>query len=265
MARLLSFTPLGLDFDAFLSHELIIAGAGILLLVVVGGLLYSIRKARLALPISEMRNIMKASGEAKNTREILPLSTRFSILLKNLIIDVGLQRTVFTCDRLQWFSHFGLLWGFLLLGLATTLDSLINPNVDPLPLTHIVRILGNIGGVLLVSGGTIAIWRRLTIKEVRDSTRPGDTFFLLVIYLTGVTGFLVEFTADLNLVIPTFYTYWIHISFVVLLLASAPFSKFSHAIWRPFWALYVRLEDEFTRRKEEIKYEEAEGAVVSKK
>jgi len=244
--------PLSLDFDFFLGHGLILTGAGILVLALLAGFTYVILKTKIALPITEIFAIMNSTLRRSAPQRIFTSKENIFTVVRSLIFDVALQRTVLSCDRLQWLSHFTMFWGFIGLAITTTLDSIFNPNVDPLPISHFVRVLGNTSGALFLVGGTIAIMRRFSVKPLRDATRGSDSLFLFLIYFTVVSGFLVEISSDLNLISTTFVTYWVHIGLVTALLASVPFTKFAHALWRPLWALYVRFEEEYSRRRDEL-------------
>lgn len=243
---------LSLDFDLFLGHDLILIGAGVIVVALLGGFTYSILRTKIALPITEIFAIMNFTVRRSAPQRMFTSGENMLTVVRSLIFDVALQRSVLTCDRLQWLSHFTMFWGFIGLAVTTTLDSIFNPNVDPLPITHFVRVLGNSSGGLFLLGGSIAIVRRFSVKPLRDATRRSDTLFLFLIYITVVTGFLVEITSDLNLISTTYVTYWVHIGLVVALLISVPFTKFAHALWRPLWALYVRFEEEYMRRREEL-------------
>jgi len=77
---------------------------------------------------------------------------------------------------------------------------------------------------------------------VRKNTTRGDSIFLLMLFLTGVSGFATEIFSDLNIFFPDAFSYWFHILLVAGLLASAPFSKFVHSIGRPILLLLRRSE-----------------------
>lgn len=142
------------------------------------------------------------------------------------------QREVFACSRARWLTHFTIFWGFILLAASTTLSWIMNPAVVPMALTHPVRILGNLGGLLLVVGLAVAVGRRLLVPNVRRTTDFGDALFLFLICATAATGFLVEVANELNLYGVTYSFYFTHLVFIGLLLGTAPFTKFVHAIGR---------------------------------
>ncbi len=144
-------------------------------------------------------------------------------------------------DFQQWFAHLLIMWGFLGLFATTSLDALVNRAADPLPLLHPVRLLGNVTGIMFMAGLTLAMARRALLDRVRVRSTRADWMFLVVLWGTGATGFLVQWFADLGDLALTRWTYIPHLALVALLLLTAPWTKFIHAAWRPTWALYRSL------------------------
>jgi hypothetical protein len=142
-------------------------------------------------------------------------------------------------DFQQWAAHLLIMWGFIGLFATTSLDALMNRAADPLPLLHPVRLLGNVTGIMFVAGLTLAMARRALLDRVRSTS--SDWIFLLSLWGTGVTGFVVQWYASLGNLGDTRWSYILHIAFVAGILLFAPWSKFIHAVWRPSWALYRRL------------------------
>jgi nitrate reductase gamma subunit len=144
-------------------------------------------------------------------------------------------------DAQQWAAHQLIMWGFIGLFATTSLDTLMNPAAAPLPLLHPVRLLGNMTGIAFMAGLTLAIARRALLAHVRASSRLSDWTFLLSLWGTGATGFAVQWLADSALPRPTAWLYVTHLTFIALILATAPWTKFIHAAWRPTWVLYRTL------------------------
>ncbi len=144
-------------------------------------------------------------------------------------------------DFQQWFAHLLIMWGFLGLFATTSLDALVNRPADPLPLLHPVRLLGNVTGILFLAGLTLALARRALLERVRVRSKMSDWTFLLALWGTGATGFLVQWFADRADLANTQWSYLLHLGFIAALLLFAPWTKFLHAAWRPTWALYRTL------------------------
>ncbi|MCS7118169.1 MAG: respiratory nitrate reductase subunit gamma [Thaumarchaeota archaeon] len=158
------------------------------------------------------------------------------------LYDVFLLGKMGACeDFQQWLGHFLTMWGFIGLFITTSLDAIVNPGAHPLPLLHPVRVLGNVSGTIFMAGLTIAIARRALRTEVRHVTTRSDILFLMVMYGTGLSGFLVQWYADHGDAQGTAFTYLMHLFFVALLIPTAPWTKFIHALWRPSWVIHSSL------------------------
>jgi nitrate reductase gamma subunit len=169
-------------------------------------------------------------------------STRieFQFGLKSLIREYVYQRDLVSCNKPFWVAHLAVFWGFLLLTLSTIMDDIFNRSGAPLPLNSPIRISGNVGGVMLVGGLAYIIIRRVYDWRIRRDTKLGNTVFLGLLLLAGVTGFATEFTAYSNSYLSLYLVYAIHLLFVSVLLAFAPITKFAHAIGRPVLILFER-------------------------
>ena len=144
-------------------------------------------------------------------------------------------------DAQQWVAHILIMWGFVGLFVTTALDAVVNRAALPLPLLHPVRLLGNATGIAFMAGLTLAIVRRAVRADLRAASARGDWTFLLALWGTGATGFLVQWFADRAGAPATAWLYVTHLGFVGLILATAPWTKFMHAVWRPSWVVYRAL------------------------
>jgi nitrate reductase gamma subunit len=227
-------TPLLINFNTFLPKGYVDTGGIVILSVVIFGIAFGILRWRRAL----------AEGLPHITSYTLSAASKAKVLANSLGVDVLYQKPIADCSRTRWIAHLAMFWGFLGLAVTTTLDEILNPSAAPLQLTSPVRILGNVSGILFVAGVSYSLGRRLFVRSVRENSTRGDAVFLLMLFLTGVSGFTTEIFSDLNVVFPDGFSYWFHIILVAALLASAPFSKFVHAIGRPIRLLIKRSEIE---------------------
>ena len=228
-----------LDFNSFLPHELISIGGVALLLWVIGGVIFNLYR---------WRDVVGSysNGTSKASRS----SSFIGALSKTISQDVLIQRDILNCNLQRWFSHFSTFWGFILLGVSTTLNYLMNPKALPLAIAHPVRIIGNIGGLLFIAGLTVMIYRRLASESVRRNSTFGDNFFIALLYVVGASGFLTEIFSDLGLFSITSAVYWVHMLSIVALIATAPFTKFIHALGRPLLHLLDNYDETRTDRHE---------------
>ena len=145
----------------------------------------------------------------------------------------------------KWFVHASTMWGFLGLFAATVLDYGLEllglrPTGTWVPLWYPVRLLGTVAGLFLVFGTSLAIFNRLRkADETTFHSSVSDWAFLVLLWLAGVSGFLLEIAVYLPH--PAVWAYWTllgHIAVAGELLLLAPFTKFAHAMYRTI-ALYL--------------------------
>jgi len=148
----------------------------------------------------------------------------------------------------RWFIHFATMWGFLGLLGATMLDyglELLGLKATgtPVPIWYPVRLLGTLAGAALIYGTTVMIVRRLR-KSDRSSlhSTTSDWTFLSMLWIAGVTGFLLE----LGLYLPSapswgYPMFLVHVGVAMALVLLVPFGKFAHVLYRPVALFAIRL------------------------
>jgi len=145
----------------------------------------------------------------------------------------------------KWFVHAATMWGFLGLLFATSLNYFLDiigvkPTGTFVPLWYPTRLIGTLSGLLFMYGVTILMykrWRR--VDKAHSFSRPSDWTFLALLWLSGITGFIIEFA--LYLPGAPRWGYWMfifHVAVSITLLLLLPFTKFAHAIYRTV-ALFV--------------------------
>jgi ferredoxin len=148
--------------------------------------------------------------------------------------------------RRPWVLHAATMLGFLGLLAATMLDYGldivgIRETGEPAPLWYPVRLLGTLAGAVMLLGASglmLRRWRR-SGRTVRRSF-ASDWLFLWLLWLAGLTGFVVELA--LYLPQPPLWGYALflfHVAVAMELVLLAPFTKFAHAVYRPV-ALFLR-------------------------
>lgn len=148
----------------------------------------------------------------------------------------------------RWFVHAATMWGFLGLLAATILDYGLDiigwkETGTPVPVWYPVRLLGTVAGILLVYGVTV-----LLIDRIRQADRSrlhstnADWTLLALLWVTGVTGFLLE--VALYLPSAPAWGYWVflfHVAVAMELVLLAPFMKLAHAVYRPVALFFLAL------------------------
>ena len=150
--------------------------------------------------------------------------------------------------RRRWLMHALTIWGFLGLLVATVSDwglALlgIKATGTPIPIWYPTRLLGTLAGISLLYGVTMFFVARLQATAPSYQTSTGSDWLLLVLlWLTGASGFLIE--AALYLPDAPGWGYWVflfHVAVAMELMLLLPFTKFAHAVYRPLALFFYAL------------------------
>jgi len=149
-------------------------------------------------------------------------------------------------------AHLMAFYGFLALYVVTiwaVIDLYVNPllGIDPrypFGLLHPMKMLANVGGVLLVVGSTKAIRDRMRVAPGVAASTAFDWIFVWLLLAVGVTGFAAEvlrFTvAPGSSLVPLAHgVYLVHLVTVFQLLVYLPYSKFAHLLYRTVAMVYA--------------------------
>jgi quinone-modifying oxidoreductase subunit QmoC len=174
------------------------------------------------------------------------------------VLDVATHKKFSLCDRgmgqRRW-GHFLVMWGFvgaaITSGFAvvylykdTVFFSWLNLGFTyPVPITHWVKWLGNISAVMLVVGGLL-LWlnRRKPFDKLIGVTTPFDRFFLWVVLGVIGTGVVTEILRFVPVPpIAACTVYLVHLSIILTLFLTLPYSKFAHIVYRTLAMAHERL------------------------
>ncbi len=167
------------------------------------------------------------------------------------LTDIATHKRFGSCEsaRPRKWGHFFLFWGFI--GAAITSGFIIVvlyfPYIPgfkatmPLPLTHWIKLLGNLSAVALVVGG---VW--LWFNRFQDGDRAGastvfDSFFLYVVLAVIVTGCFVETARFVLAPQIASWLYVLHLGVVLCLFITFPYSKFAHLLYRTLAMVHERM------------------------
>lgn len=151
------------------------------------------------------------------------------------------QRDVITDSLTRLVMHQLIFWGFILCGVATTLVWLTGTAEKARAFTDIPKVFGNVGGILLLIGTMYLLFRLVGSSSFRRNRTLGDLAFLIYLFLVTVTGFTTQYfrmAGDSSLALVNYY---IHLTANILLLATAPFTHFIHAITTPLMRMIAIL------------------------
>ena len=184
------------------------------------------------------------------------LTSRLFPAVKNVITELVVLKRYRDCEEepkapwylSHWFIHWTIMWGFIGLGVATGIDYLLMIVADkipaqPDPLWYPTRMLGNVAGLFLMYGTSLAIISRFRKPDKFYShSLLSDWLFLWLLFLVGLTGFLLE----LAIYLPTgttwgYVIFFVHVVIGMEIVVLLPFTKFAHAVYRPIALLIHNL------------------------
>lgn len=144
--------------------------------------------------------------------------------------------------RRRWLIHFLTLWGFVALFAATVIhyggDIIGVPEaVAEAAITPVARTIGTLGGLAMMYGVTwFMINRHQKVSAAAQHSSPSDWIFLWMLWITGLTGFIIE----LSLFFPqghpqpwAYALFLVHVAIAMELVLFMPFTKFAHVMYRP--------------------------------
>ncbi|MGK7345867.1 MAG: quinone-interacting membrane-bound oxidoreductase complex subunit QmoC [Candidatus Nitrospinota bacterium M3_3B_026] len=162
-------------------------------------------------------------------------------------------------NRPRFTAHLLTMYGFLALLATTTAVAIMywmnklhiaEVASTPLSLSHPVKILGNLGAILAVTGVTLIAARRFgPSSEDAGVTGFYDRNFIWILYITIITGVLAEIFRLAGAALLSFGVYYVHLVFVFSLLVYAPFSKFAHFFYRFVALTYAKTVERERERK----------------
>lgn len=199
------------------------------------------------------RHIVLRGGRVKAR---IPLKVYISEFIKILPLNFFAQIKFKFCEKKKyWITHLIIVYGY---GMAFILVVFLLKwfQTDEFyPFMHPVRILGYLSAIALLYG--IAVMAIGRLKKERDPvwkhSHSTDWMFLILLFLTTLTGLFVDVFKYLHLPMTTYITYSIHLAIVTpLLILEVPFAKWSHLAYRPFAIYFARLK-EYAEKVEQAK------------
>ncbi len=198
-------------------------------------------------------NAMKAHDESSGAQSpVLGIVPSFFNVVKSILIHDKFGKCTSQASRRV--AHLTAFYGFTALFIVTVwavLDLYVNPllgidSMYPFDLLHPMKLLANIGAVLLIYGSVKAIGDRARGGDDAPLSTTFDWTFVWLLLFVGVSGVFTEILrfvgepAEVAVLTTTAYTvYFIHLVGVVALLVYLPYSKFAHIVYRTVAMLYA--------------------------
>jgi quinone-modifying oxidoreductase subunit QmoC len=144
-------------------------------------------------------------------------------------------------DRRHWINHMLLVSGYVLMLILIVIFLPWFQTDNHYPLYHPQRWLGYYATIVILYGAGEALWGRIWKEhQMRRFSHLSDWIFPILLILGATSGILVHAFRYLNLPLPTYYTYVVHLALMVpMLVLEVPFGKWSHLAYRPF-AIYLQ-------------------------
>lgn len=161
---------------------------------------------------------------------------------KELMVHMFTQKRSLGCDDnyTRWLQHLILVVGYLgLLFTTVVLDWFGTSNLFIISLGYILSI-----SVFAMTYIFMADRLKKT-KEVAKHSHPSDIFFVVWLFLMGVTAFIVRLFIDFDLLQDNLWIYLIHLIILVQwAVIIVPFGKWTHFIYRSFAMYFDALKKE---------------------
>ncbi|GAB6161820.1 quinone-interacting membrane-bound oxidoreductase complex subunit QmoC [Desulfothermus naphthae] len=152
-------------------------------------------------------------------------------------------------DQLKFKGHLMLFYGFAALFVVTAIVAFTHWAGKifsflhmgyPMPLYNPVKLLANVGAVLLIIG-LINLTKRRLNESTKDASTYYDWYLLGLIWVVALSGILSEVLRWANIAGLAYLAYYIHLVSVFMLIAYLPWSKLGHLVYRVFALAYARM------------------------
>ena len=194
-----------------------------------------------------------ASFQPEGRTMMLGKTKHWTLHLVDVILEEVLTHTKFKdcgadkSDRKV--GHMVLMYSFVILAFVTAVVAVghwggkVIPAIavhTPMPQTFPVKILANIGAVMLLVGLAILTVRRKALDPKKTSSNYYDWYLLCVIWVVAVTGVLSQLFRLAGIAPVAYSVYYVHLVAVWMLFAYLPWSKLGHLVYRTAALTYVR-------------------------
>ncbi|MFC1861553.1 quinone-interacting membrane-bound oxidoreductase complex subunit QmoC [Chloroflexota bacterium] len=162
-----------------------------------------------------------------------------------VIVDIIKHSKFGKCgeNKLSRYTHLIIFYGAILLLISTALSATLHHLVhiySPHILLGPVKIAGNLGALLFLTGLIIVICRRLSTNSNLSNSAYFDWFLIWILLLTNLTGVATEVIRLAGLAVATYVVYLLHLWLMFVFFIYLPFSKAAHMFYRIVALTYTR-------------------------
>ncbi len=157
---------------------------------------------------------------------------------KDLVIHMFSQKRTLSCNeekdnKLWWFEHFILVISYLLLLFTTVFLDWFGTS------SMLVIVSGYVFSAIIFMVTFDFVIRRINKKTEKSKfTHPSDWFFVIWLFLMGISAFVARLMIDTNYLENNFWIYLFHLIVLVQwAIIIVPFGKWTHFLYRSF-AMY---------------------------
>ncbi|VAW22984.1 hypothetical protein MNBD_BACTEROID01-2381 [hydrothermal vent metagenome] len=166
--------------------------------------------------------------------------TAYFKTIAELFVHMFTQKRTLGCgdNQLRWFEHFILVIGYLTLLFTTVFLNWFETS------SLIIIILGYVESTIIFVVTFDFVRRRIQQKtEISKHSHPSDWFFVIWLFLMGVTAFAVRLFVDINLIEKNIWLYLVHLTVLVQwALIIVPFGKWTHFLYRSFAMYFQKIQ-----------------------
>jgi hypothetical protein len=184
--------------------------------------------------------------------------------LSELAIHFMTQKRWLDCDndtRMRWLQHFLLVSGYvtILLLVMVFLPWFQRDGAE----FHFTALFGYYSTAMLLGATVLAMRGRLRKdQQIHKFSHPTDWMFLVLLFLTALTGIFLHLFRLFDLPWPTYIMYVVHLMIAVpMLVIEVPFGKWAHLAYRPL-AMYLVAVREAARTEHAARIEQTAAAAA---
>jgi hypothetical protein len=166
--------------------------------------------------------------------------------LTTLIVHGMTQKRWSECQTpTRWVKHLLLVFGYVTMFLLVVVFLRWFQTDEIHPIWHPTRLLGYFATAVLLYVTADAIISRLRKREeIHKHSHPTDWMFLILLFLTALTGISVHLLRLGGFPLSTYYMYVIHLMIAVpMLVIEVPFGKWAHLAYRPLVIYLTRVKE----------------------
>ncbi len=174
----------------------------------------------------------------------------------DLFIHMFSQVKTLKCDRqtFRWLSHLLVVAGYLGLLVITVFFNWFGTENQ-----FIIRLGYVTGGLVFVFTFILMTGRFSKSREMNKFSHQTDWFFIVWLFLMGLTAFMVRLFIDLDLLNNHFWLYMTHIIILAQWgLILVPFGKWTHFLYRSFAVAFSNLKQAALSKEPELSLATAE-------